>query len=240
MKTVKSLLFGIVLSLPVLSWQQSNDCSTATTLPVTANCSSPTNGTTTGATQTIAGCSGTADDDVWYQFTATATSHQITVVGSASFDAVVQVFSGACASLVSLSCTDLTYSGETETVYLSGLTIGQVYRLRVYHYGAGSGSGTFTICCTVGATAPANNNCSGATLLNVNTSCSTTAGTTLGATQSVAGCSGTADDDVWYRFVATNASQTITVTPTTSTFDAVFQVYSGTCAALSSEACIDN
>lgn len=240
MKTVKSLLFGIALSLPFISWQQSNDCSSATTLPVTANCSSPTNGTTAGATQTIAGCSGTADDDVWYQFTATATSHQITVTGSATFDAVVQVFSGACASLVSLSCTDLTFNGQSETVYLSGLTIGQVYKLRVYHYGSGSGSGTFTICCTVGAAAPANNNCSTATALTVNTSCVTTNGTTLGATQSVAGCAGTADDDVWYSFVATNASQTITVTPTTSTFDAVFQVYSGTCGALNSEACIDN
>jgi len=230
----------MIISLPVLSWQQSNDCSTATTLPVTANCSSPTNGTTIGATQSIAGCSGASDDDVWYQFTATATSHQITVVGSASFDAVVQVFSGACASLASLSCTDLTFNGETEIVYLSGLSIGQVYRVRVYHYGAGSGSGTFTICCTVGASAPSNNNCSGATALTVNTACVTTNGTTIGATQSVAGCSGTADDDVWYSFVATNASQTITVTPTTSTFDAVFQVYSGTCASLSTEACIDN
>ena len=239
MKKLLQLLSGVIFIVPFHSFSQSNDCSTATTLPVTANCSSPLSGTTIGATQSIAGCSGTADDDVWYQFTATATTHQINVVASASFDPVVQVFSGACSSLVSLSCTDVGYAGENETCYLSGLTVGQVYKVRVYHYAAGSGSGTFTICCTVGATVPANNNCSGATALTVNTSCSPTAGTTLGATQSLAGCSGTADDDVWYSFVATNATQTITVTPTTSTFDAVFQVFSGTCSALTSETCID-
>lgn len=240
MKRIAQLLLGVSLFLPVLSWQQSNDCSTATTLPVTANCSAPLNGTTIGATQSIAGCSGTADDDVWYQFTATATTHQINVTASATFDPVVQVFSGICSSLVSLACVDLGFAGENETAYLSGLTIGQVYRVRVYHYAAGSGSGTFTICCTVGAAVPANNNCAGAVSLSVNTSCVTTAGTTLGATQSLAGCSGTADDDVWYSFVATNATQTITVNPITSTFDAVFQVYSGSCGALVSEACIDN
>jgi gliding motility-associated-like protein len=239
MKSALKFLIGLAFVLPGLSWSQSNDCSTATTLPVTANCSSPLAGTTSGATQSIAGCSGTADDDVWYQFTATATTHQINVTASAGFDPVVQVFSGACASLISLLCTDLGFAGENETCYLSGLSIGQVYKVRIYHYAAGSGTSTFTICCTVGATVPSNNNCSGATPLTVNTVCSPTAGTTLGATQSVAGCSGTADDDVWYSFVATNASQTVTVTPTTSTFDAVVQVYSGTCAALTSEACID-
>lgn len=234
----KILAIALLSSLHVV-FAQSNDCSTATTLSVTANCSAPLSGTTTGATQSIAGCTGTADDDVWYQFTATSTTHQITVTPSASLDPVVQVFSGTCSSLVSQQCVDLGFAGETEIVNLTGLTAGQVYRVRVYHYDTGSGSGTFSICCTVGAPAPANNNCSGATTLTVNTACSPTSGTTYGATQSVAGCAGTADDDVWYQFTATNAVQTITVTPVTSTFDAVFQVYSGPCGSLTSEACID-
>ena len=220
------------------SYSQSDGCSGATSLPVTATCSSPTSGTTIGATQTISGCVGTADDDVWYTFTATATSHVITVVPSASMDPVVQLFSGPCASLISLNCMDNGMTGETETISASGLTIGVVYTIRVYHYYAGSGSGTFTICVTQAPTAPANDNCSNATLLTVNASCSYTNATSVSATQSQAGCAGTADDDVWFKFVATNSVQTITVDPSVS-MDPVVELFSGSCAALTQVTCMD-
>lgn len=229
---VWSLIAGFSLA-------QSNDCSLATTLSVTANCSSPIAGTTAGATQSIAGCSGTADDDVWYQFTATASSHQIVVACGAGFDPVVQLFSGPCATLISLVCKDDFGDGGTETINATGLTAGTVYRIRVYHYLAGSGSGNFTICVTNPPPAPANNNCAGATALTVNGSCSFTTATTDGATQSVAGCAGTADDDVWFSFVATNSLQNILVDPIDN-LDLVFQVYSGSCASLTSIACVDN
>jgi uncharacterized protein YodC (DUF2158 family) len=90
--------------------------------------------------------------------------------------------------------------------------------------------------------APTNDLCTNATALTVNltTTCSTsTSGTTLSASQSTLGCAGFADDDVWYTFVATAASHIVTVTPSTLT-DAVFQVYSGTCAAVVSIICIDD
>lgn len=238
MKNTIALL--ALLTLSFVGKSQSNDCSTATNLPITGNCSTPLAGTTTGATQSIAGCSGTADDDVWYQFTATSTTHQITVVPSAGMDPVVQAFSGACSTLISIQCKDLGFTGETEIVNLNGLTIGTTYRIRVYHYGAGSGTGSFTICNTTGPSVPSNNNCSSATMLTVNPTCVTTSGTTFGATQSLTGCAGNADDDVWYAFVATNSTQTVTVSPTSSNFDPVFQVYSGNCSTLSSELCVDN
>jgi len=88
---------------------------------------------------------------------------------------------------------------------------------------------------------PANDNCSGAIALTVNssTTCTvTTNGTSSGATAGATGCAGNADDDVWYSFVATQASQTITVTPTTMT-DVVVQAYSGTCAGLVSMGCVN-
>lgn len=233
------VILALFLS-PIYFFGQSNDCSTATVLSVTANCSSPTNGTTLGATQSFAGCVGTADDDVWYQFTATSANHQITVVPSVGMDPVVQVLSGACASLSSIVCKDNGFAGENEIVNLTGLTIGNVYRIRVYHYAAGSGTSTFSICLTVAAPSPANNDCVNATVLPVNVGCVTTAGTTFGATgTSLPGCAGNADDDVWYRFTATNSSQTITVDPLTVGMDPVFQVYSGSCAGLITEACVD-
>jgi len=218
---------------------QSDDCITATVLPVTANCSSPMSGSTAGATQSIAGCVGTADDDVWYQFVATSAAHEINVVGSASFDAVVQVFSGSCSTIATLYCKDATGTGGTETIFASGLTPGNTYLVRVYHYFAGSGSSNFSICITTPPPAPSNDACANATVIGVNNSCVYTAGTTVSATQSQIGCSGTADDDVWFRFIATNSVQTITVDPSSS-MDAVVQLFSGTCGTMTSLNCEDN
>ncbi|MPM32061.1 hypothetical protein SDC9_78619 [bioreactor metagenome] len=237
------LIFGIAVLIAFVSYNgnlfaQSDGCSAATAIPITVNCSSPVSGTTAGATQTIAGCVGTADDDVWYTFTATATSHVITVTPSAGLDPVLQLFSGTCSTLVSINCMDLGFTGEAETIYATGLTIGVTYTLRVYHYYTGSGTGTFDICITTAPPAPSNDNCSNATLLNVNSSCSPTLGTSISATQSQTGCAGTADDDVWYRFVATNAVQTIYVNPVGDE-DLVLELFSGTCSALTSLYCVD-
>ncbi len=229
----------ILLLAATFSVAQSNDCSTATPLAVTANCSSPTAGTTTGATQSISGCVGTADDDVWYSFIATSTTHEITVDGAAGFDAVAQLFSGSCATLTSLGCQDQSFDGGVETIYATGLTIGNTYTIRVYDYYAGSGTGNFTICVTEGTPPPSNDICSSAIPLSVNSSCSYTAGTSAGATESLSGCAGNADDDVWYSFVATNSVQTITVDPS-STMDPVIQLFEGSCAGLTSLYCEDS
>lgn len=235
---MKRLLFLASLFGATLGHAQSDGCTNATLINVTASCASPTAGSTLGATQTIAGCAGTADDDVWYQFVATSTAVQIVVTPDASFDPVVQLFSGGCATLVSLSCTDNGLTGGTETINYSGLTPGNTYRIRVYHYYAGAGSGNFTICVTNPPPAPSNDACANATPLNVNSTCTPTVGTTDGASESNVGCSGNADDDVWYSFVATNSFQHVTVNPIDN-LDLVFQVYSGSCGSLSSINCQD-
>lgn len=218
---------------------QSDGCSSATLLTIDATCSSPVNGTTTGATETIPGCTGTADDDVWYRFVATSTSHTITVTPLAGMDAVVQLFSGTCSALVSLVCRDNAFNGGVETITYSGLSVGATYRIRVYHYGVGSGTGNFTICVTGAPSPPANDNCSGAIPLTVNAACTPVSGTLNGATQSLPGCSGTSDDDVWYSFTATSSVQTVTVSPS-SAIDLVMNIYSGNCSTLTSIACVDN
>jgi hypothetical protein len=95
---------------------------------------------------------------------------------------------------------------------------------------------------TASISPPTNNDCSNATSVTVNSSSTcttTTSASSVGATQSSAACAGTgADDDVWFSFVATNASHVITVTPGTMA-DVVFQVYGGNCGGLSSLSCID-
>ncbi|MDP2384931.1 MAG: PKD-like domain-containing protein [Bacteroidota bacterium] len=202
-----------------------NSCFSPVSISPSASCN-VTSGTTTNATQSYAGCSGTADDDVWYSFVATTTTAYITVYPSSGFDAVIGLH-GSCTA-TSLACRDINPSGVEETMTYSSLTIGNTYLVRVYHFGAGAGTGNFNICITTGAvpSAPANNICSSATSLNINPVCSNTAGTTFSANQSFAsGCgAGNADDDVWYSFIATAATNTITLAPS-SGFDAVIELH---------------
>ncbi len=211
------------------------NCTNAITLtPGAAGAACTTTSGITGTTQSQAGCVGTADDDVWYSFTATATSHTVTfsnVTGTP--DIVHQIFSGTCGALTSLACTD-----TPDNTTVTGLTIGNTYYVRVYTY-ASSGTASFNVCVTTPPAPPANDNCSGAITLTPATTCTNTAGTTTGATQSQAGCVGTADDDVWYKFTATATSHTVTFSSVTGTTDIVHQVFSGTCGALTSLVCTD-
>ena len=90
---------------------------------------------------------------------------------------------------------------------------------------------------------PANDNCAASVLLTSNSSCVNTAGTVQNATNSgvaVAPCTGTADDDVWYRFVTTSTDHTITLSNigvNLNTSGARMQLFSGACGALTSVAC---
>ena len=119
----------------------------------------PLNGTTLGATQSqpadlCNGYTGTANDDVWYQFTPLSTGIIIvTLTGNGSFDGVVEVFSGTCGSLTSLACSDSSQAGGTEQISMT-VTAGINYKIRVYDFYANlSSRGTFSISAT-GVTLP--------------------------------------------------------------------------------------
>lgn len=112
----------------------SNDqCSGAIPLNQGTSCN-PVSGTVAYATESLVGCAGTANNDVWYSFVANSTGASITVNGTPLFDAVYQVFSGNCANLASLSCVDSGAEGETESGIVNNLTIGQTYYIRVHDW----------------------------------------------------------------------------------------------------------
>jgi hypothetical protein len=131
-----------------------NNCNSPTSLSVSPNltCSTSTSGTTVNATQSFSGCSGTADDDVWYSFVATGSSHIVTVTPSTSNginDIVFEVFTSSCSSTTSLGCIDATGTSNPETATLTGLTSGSTYYVRVYSRGSNSNNqGAFSICVT--------------------------------------------------------------------------------------------
>ncbi len=126
-----------------------DECTGAIGLTLAA---SATTGTVTNASQSIVSCNGgNADDDVWYSFTTSnAGTYTITVTGSASFDAVAELFSGTCVGLTSISsCTDATGVGGIETIVAAGLSASTTYFVRVYDFNTGTPTTpTFTIAVT--------------------------------------------------------------------------------------------
>lgn len=96
------------------------------------------------------------------------------------------------------------------------------------------------------AQVPANNECATAytvTVSKVGICTNPTSGTILNATQSMAPCFGTEAKDVWYKFTATNAKQTIQLTresvPVNDIRNPIIELFSGTCAGLTSIECIN-
>lgn len=134
--------------------------------PANDNCSGAldiTSGTVTsstlGATETQAasicnGFAGSANDDIWYEFTpATSGTVLVTMNGDPGFDGVLEVFSGSCGSLTSLDCSDTSQQGGTEQISLN-VTAGTNYKVRVYNFFSTlSNRGSFTIQ-TSGSTLP--------------------------------------------------------------------------------------
>ncbi len=121
--------------------------------------SSPLTGTTLGATQSqpadiCNGYTGTANDDIWYQFTPSENGTiVISLQGNGSFDGVLEAFSGDCGSLTSLSCSDSSQSGGREQLTLNVIS-GTNYKVRLYNfYSTLSTRGTFSISAT-GAALP--------------------------------------------------------------------------------------
>ena len=230
--------------------------------PVNDNCgalitltSSPTcNGqvfSTASATQSLApvscnGATSTAANDVWFAFSPGGPGDSVIVAPSGAFDPVVEVFSGICSSPVSIGCSDdPSTGGATEKVAPGNLVPGILYWVRVYGWGGIAGS--FSICIKQVASNPqplANDDCSGAITLVSSASCNSQVYSNTNATQTLAPalCSGftsTSANDVWFRFTAGTAGDSLILAPSGS-FDGVLQLFSGSCGSLLSLGCSDN
>ncbi|MDT0559073.1 GEVED domain-containing protein [Ichthyenterobacterium sp. W332] len=220
--------------------QFNDDCSGAISLtPSVDNTCNAVTGDSSGATESQPDCVGfaDADDDVWYSFVATSTNHDVTVTAGSIYDLVLEVFSGTCAGLTSIDCSDDNwpiFDPDEETISLNSLTIGATYYVRTYSYGGVGNEGTFDICVTTPPTFT-NDVCANAIALPspVTSTCNYTSATNVGATDSgVAdpGCAFYVDDDAWFSVVVPANGQVDIDTQTGSMTDSGMAVYSGTCA----------
>lgn len=218
-----------------------DECSGAIALTVNPDfsCAATTSGTVAGATASgiTTTCFGTADDDVWFSFTATNTSHQISLsyLSGSTSDMYMALWSGACGGLnpVPNTCSD------PETMTANGLTPNNTYYLQVYTWtSTPAQTSVFNVCVGTPPPPPANDECDDAITLTVNpdyncdvvTTATISSATPSGVTST---CFGTADDDVWFSFVATDTLHRISLTNfTTGTTDMYMALWEGDCDGL--------
>jgi len=223
--------------------------------PINDNCTSPTsltcsttnlNGTTSNTTNQTHGTGCLmANYGVWYSFIGDGQQTTISATTS-SYDIEMAIASGSCASLSNIACVDNALSSGTES-YTFVATNGVTYYVYIAQWSSSSTTtGTFTVSrtCTVAPTPPVNDNPCAATPATVNADLlcgSVTAGTVVNATNSgIAACTGNANNDVWFSFVATSTVHNFDVLNIAgSTTDMVHEIFSGACGSLSSIACSD-
>ncbi|WP_282136886.1 MopE-related protein [Seonamhaeicola maritimus] len=100
-----------------------------------------------GTNKDAESCNGNANarDDVWYAFIAQTTDINIDL--TPDFDGILTLFSGDCNSLTQLACADANGGllPREESIYQTGLIIGDTYYFRVYSQGFSTGSPDFEL-----------------------------------------------------------------------------------------------
>ncbi|HRI59283.1 MAG TPA: hypothetical protein PK228_06160, partial [Saprospiraceae bacterium] len=222
MPSPSKLLLAVALLLTAsFSFAQpvNDDCAGATLLSVGANtnCDNTVAGTTVLAGYSGVDYCGMPYRDVWYKFVATASAHTLSIsnandtIANSSVYFLVEVFSGDCSSLSHSFCSEWYYWNGN--VSFGDLTPGDTYFIRVLN--PNSQAFNFDICLSTPPAPPANDACAGAITIDVDPDAGCDAplsGNTTGATASpVPVCNECvfADDDVWYKFTATQANHIV-------------------------------
>lgn len=222
-------------------------------IPANGNCVSLSANTIFAGSSDISSCSGSTDDDVWFQFVAPDQYKAVLFsLDVTSGDAVgMQIFEGDCNNLIWKQCFISPNFDE-----ISNLIPGETYWIQVYSLGKATNS-SFSLCLSVPPLPPANDDCDEATYITNALGFFSDPGpqTTAGATNSgIPACfpyaEGTQDDvyDVWYRLVTDedggNATITIQFTyPSSDTysFDHLHvQAFEGSCGDITSLSCLED
>lgn len=229
-----------------------DDCANAVALTVNGDlsCTSVTSGTLLGATDSGEGDNGagTPNDDVWFSFVATQTSHQISMenVAGSYTDLVHEVLEGSCGSLTSLNISDPNSSS------VGGLMIGNTYYVRVFGFSSTAGRNTtFDVCVGTLPPPPANNTPSGALALTLDDAATCGANTITGISNASTSDSGVAaaacgsynptatNGDLWYTFVAGASTVTFDTSNISGLTSVAGAYYSGTVGSLTEQGCTE-
>lgn len=142
----------------IMSWVElaNDNCSGAITLTPGASCTN-TAGTLNHATISggvPAGCATGNLYDVWYSFTATSSTHRVTLssYGANFTRRQIEIYQGTCGGLSLVTCSPLSTSGTSFNVDFTDYSPGTTYYIRVIYPNTVATpittNGTFNICVT--------------------------------------------------------------------------------------------
>ncbi len=128
-----------------------DDCADAIALTPSATCS-PVNYTFSGSTldgpAATGTCSPNPSQDTWFSFVATSTAMQFYVQADPTISSGIQVFTGSCNGPL-LACRNATGQGQSETLSMTTLAIGETYFVRVVNeFSTPLTISAFSICLT--------------------------------------------------------------------------------------------
>nr|HRO99148.1 hypothetical protein [Flavobacteriales bacterium] len=147
-----------------------DECAGAIQLTVASDCT-PVSYSAAGATQSLAAilCNGYTSpqgNDVWFSVSGTGSVVTVEANGSgATFDVVMEAFSGSCGALTSIGCADATFppNGTLENISFA-TTQGQTYYVRLYSYWSPVPTDfDFTVCAYTPSGVPSNDLCDAVT-----------------------------------------------------------------------------
>ncbi len=213
LKTALASIIVLLLSCTFVAAQPTNDnCSGSILITSSADLfcgygSNSTAGATLNATGSGVGnvCSGDPDDDVWFKFVITHSTHFVNIhpTSGTNQDLAVVVYTNTCGSLDSIYCQNQEPDLYDEYLTLSNLTIDDTIFLRIYEVNSGSLDTEFELCVF---NPVENDDCAGAIEIDVsqgynsyfldNLSSYNTTNSGIGPSS----CGGNPDDDIWFKF----------------------------------------
>ncbi|MBV6441140.1 MAG: hypothetical protein EPGJADBJ_02819 [Saprospiraceae bacterium] len=207
-------------------------CSTATQLTTGAACI-PENNISATFEGPATTCADKSVAGLWYRWqsgfsgTAKLTTH-------ATFNDVVTVFTGSCASPTQLACNNRDEHGFTgETTYFPVQT-GVQYLIRVSGADGGFGVPRGDLCVEIASgnapAPPANDNCPNAVALTANSNCTIASNTNATMSATLPSLNTLARADLWYTFTAGSlATGEKLEIQSNASFSDIITLYSGGC-----------
>ncbi len=185
-----------------------------------------------------AACSGQTVGSLWYVWQANFTG-VAKLTTAADFNAVVNIFTGTCNGLQPVTCDNRDEHGFAgESTYFMAQT-GTEYRIRVSGQNEGFGLATGNLCVALVGQVPdfparpANDVCSTATQLLVNTPCAANDNLDAQTATPLPSLNNLARANVWYYFVAGSLpSGGRYKVRSNATFSDIITLYQGACANL--------
>lgn len=247
MNTNNFFVLAIAVLISFASTAQSNDCGgTPPNLPINGSCvsqgfSNNQNGTGQTVNASCAGGFGTAYQDVWYTVTGTGSPITITLSGL-NRNAVLAAFT-SCGS-GEVACNTINALAGGSIVFPS--ILGTTYFIQIQRRsGNNNNNQSGSICAVSAVVGPSNDDPCAATPLAVNTNCTYTSETNLGATASAGvpapGCGSYSGGDVWFTItVPAGGDVTVETNDNGGMSDGGMAIYSGICSSLTLIECDDD